>query len=580
MHSKNELFTYERIDSIPLIISLAKKLNIDVIINKYIQRHGNMLGIGYGELTIGWLAFILTQANHRKSHVEKWSQEHPLTLKAMLSPNIRDKDFSDDRLSNLLKLLNDSDKWHKIEEDLWKAKIDVFELPVESVRLDATNTYGYHEIDEKSGLMQLGFSKEGKHDLPLLKLMAGVEGNTGSLIASDVVAGNKNDDILYLPLIQRIKPILGKQGLLYCGDSKMSSLGIREYLDRSQDYYLTPLQRIKGREEEFDAWIKKAVDGQQPIKLVWKEKTLLGGGFEFNRDQANKDTGYKWKERVIVFRSLNLATTQIEGLEKRLKNAETKIAALTSQKKGKKPKDLQKLKKAVETILKTHDVEGLIRVNWKKIKIVKEYQRTEIRRGKKRNGTYGIENIYYELTSVIRDADTIQELYRLYGWRIYVTNMSIKKLSMDHAIIFYRDGWKIERMFHFLKSHPIGIQPLYVKGDDQLKGLFRLLTIALRLWTHMEMQVHKAMEDMNISVKGIYKGQPQKTTKTPSGELIVTTFENLSIMRYNTGQLFITTPGELSELFMELLNMKSIFSDMLERIKKDKSLQPPKCEVQ
>jgi transposase len=281
-----------------------------------------------------------------------------------------------------------------------------------------------------------------------------------------------------------------------------------------------------------------------------------------------KDSGYKWKERVIVFRSLNMATTQIEGLEKRLKKAEAKIAALNSPKKGKKPKDLQKLKKAVDTILKTHDVEGLIRVSWKKVKTVKEYQRTEIRRGRKRNGIYCIETFYYELASVLREAEAIQKLDRLSGWRIYVTNMHSQKLSMEHAVIFYRDGWKIERLFHFLKSHPIGIQPLYVKGDDQLRGLFRLLTIALRLWTHMEMQVHKAMEDMNICVKGIYKGQPQKKTKTPSGELIVKTFENLSIMRYNTGEWFITTLGELSELFLELLDMKYLFQNMLEWIKK------------
>lgn len=580
MPSQIDNLIYERIDSLPLIISLARKLKIDTIINSYFRRHGNMQGIGYGELTVGWLSFILTQANHRKSHAEKWAQERPLTLKALLSHKLRDKDFSDDRLSNLLSHLSNDEKWQEIERELWKAKVDVYEIPVESVRLDGTNTYGYHKFDESTGLMQIGFSKEGKHNLPLLKLMVGVEGNTGTMIASDVAAGNKNDDILYMPLIHRIRLILGKRGLLYCGDSKMSSFGIRASLNHGNDYYLTPLQKILGREDDFNQWIKDIVIWPQQATLVWNKDKLIGGGYEFYREQIDKEnSAHKWIERVIVFRSLDLAKTQIDGLEKRLEKAKSKIIALIAPSKTNKPKDLKRIEESVNKIIINQNVEGLLKVTWKTSKSSKEYQRTEKRKGVTRNGSYTIDTLHYELSRIDKDIKGIKDLHDKFGWRIYVTNMNSQQLSMENAVIFYRDGWKIESSFHFLKSHPINIQPLYVKGEDQLKGLSRLLTVALRLWSHMEMIMHKAIDESQRCVKGIYKGQPKKITKTPSGALITDAFEKISLFGDKSRELSITQPGELSELFLELLEMKNVFTDLLKQIKKFLPVQRSEIEL-
>ncbi len=41
----------------------------------------------------------------------------------------------------------------------------------------------------------------------------------------------------------------------------------------------------------------------------------------------------------------------------------------------------------------------------------------------------------------------------------------------------------MENTFHLLKDRPLGISPLYVRNDDQITGLTRLLTLALRILT-------------------------------------------------------------------------------------------------
>src|SRR3712207_7730941 len=49
--------------------------------------------------------------------------------------------------------------WDAIESDLFDSCFDVYELPKEVFRLDATTSCGYHSIDP-DGLMQLGHSKD------------------------------------------------------------------------------------------------------------------------------------------------------------------------------------------------------------------------------------------------------------------------------------------------------------------------------------------------------------------------------------------------------------------------------------
>ncbi len=46
---------------------------------------------------------------------------------------------------------------------------------------------------------------------------------------------------------------------------------------------------------------------------------------------------------------------------------------------------------------------------------------------------------------------------------------------------YYRRGWCLEHGFHLLKDKPLGIRPLYVRKDDQILGLTRLLTLGARL---------------------------------------------------------------------------------------------------
>jgi transposase len=91
------------------------------------------------------------------------------------------------------------------------------------------------------GVMQFGHRKDHRPDLPQLKLMAAAAEPSGHLLACDVHPGQCADDPLYTPLLQRVRGIVGRSGLLYAGDCKMAALATRAEITAHHDFYLVPL---------------------------------------------------------------------------------------------------------------------------------------------------------------------------------------------------------------------------------------------------------------------------------------------------------------------------------------------------
>jgi transposase len=82
---------HERVDDIPLIIGLTNRLQLAVILDRHLGTHGLQEGLNNGQLAVGWLAYILSQADHRKSAVREWANGLSHTLGQLLGQPIRDK---------------------------------------------------------------------------------------------------------------------------------------------------------------------------------------------------------------------------------------------------------------------------------------------------------------------------------------------------------------------------------------------------------------------------------------------------------------------------------------------------------
>lgn len=365
--SKEPTLIHERIDDIPLLIGLAQKLRLAEIMDKHLGNHGNHEGLSNGTLAIVWIAYILSEQNHKKVQVQEWSIAHKHTLEILLNQPIRDVEFSDDRLGIVLRRLSDQKTWEELQSDLWKNTAAVYEIEeVKSVRLDTTTVSGYHEKVEE-GIMQNGHSKNHRPDLPQIKLMAACAEPSGHLLGCNVLPGNKGDEPLYVPMIERMQKMLGRNGLLYAGDSKMAAIETRAKIVGHQDYYLMPLPMIGETAQEIENWIGAVVDGTQEAQMIWRDKELLGGGYEFSRELSYiLEEEIHWIERVQIVRSYAFAQPQIDHLEKRLAKAKQELQNLTpAPGRGKRQyKEETSLQEAVSAILEKYKVVDLLSATW------------------------------------------------------------------------------------------------------------------------------------------------------------------------------------------------------------------------
>jgi transposase len=553
----------ERVDDVALLIRQMVQMGLPEVLDRHIPRHWTQRGLSWGWTAVLWLAYIVTEGDHRKVAVETYLQGMHHTLSCLTAQVIEPLDFSDDRLSHLLQHLSKPAYWHAIERDLNARSIAVYALAQAVIRCDATTVSGDHEVTEE-GLVQFGHSKDDP-TRPQIKVMIGSLDPLGMPLAIDVLSGERADDGLYLPIMERVRSGLQTAGLLFVGDCKMSALDTRAYLARHQDFYLSPLPLTGATAEAMEAWITVGVTQGERGALARIMRTndrghqvLAAEGYECERAcEAPGDAGdaAAWRERVLVMRSPMHADQQAAGLEKRLCHAETQLAALTPPRgRGKRQMtDEATLVAAIARVLTEHRVDGLLRVTWEK-QVAQTTQYVGRGRGSVHREKRVLEQTRYHITHIARQTDTIAALRQRFGWKAFVTNATPQQLSLQEAVLCYRHEYRVERIFHRLKSR-VHIAPLFVKLNDQIEGLTYLLTLGVRVLTVMEFVLRRSLEQDQARLPDLHPENKHKRTDKPAAERILKAFAgvSLTIITNAAGEEILRRLTPLSELQEEIL---------------------------
>jgi transposase len=553
----------ERVDDVALLIGQMVKMGLPEVLDRHIPRHWRQRGLSWGWTAVIWLAYILTEGDHRKVSVETYLKGMQHTLHHLTAQVIEPLDFSDDRLSHLLKHLSKPAYWHQIERDLNERSIEIYDLSQDVIRCDATTVSGDHEVTE-GGLLQFGHSKDDP-TRPQIKVMMGSLDPVGMPLATDVLSGERADDGLYLPIIERIRTGLQTTGLLLVGDCKMSALDTRAYLARHHDWYLSPLPLTGATATAMDAWITTGVRKGETGELeqIWctndrRHEVLAAEGYEFERTCCVPDSDVAWRERVLVVRSPVHANHQAAGLEKRLRHAETQLTALTPPRgRGKRQiTNEATLLEAIDRVLKDQRVEGLLNVTWEK-QVEQKTQYVGRGRGSKSREKRVIQKTRYHITHIARQEDHIADLRQRFGWKAFVTNAGQKRLSLQEAVLCYRHEYRVERIFNRLKSR-VHIAPLFVKLNEQIEGLTYLLTLGVRVLTVTEFVLQRSLERDQARLPGLHPENKQKRTDKPTAERILKAFSGISltIIKNATGE----------EILRRLTPLSGLQEDILQRL--------------
>jgi transposase len=556
----------ERVDDVALLIGQMVTMGLPEVVDRHIPRHWTQRGRSWGWTAVIWLASIVTEGDHRKVAVETYLKGMHHTLSDLTAQGIEPLDFSDDRLSHLLTHLSKPAYWHQIERDLNARSIEVHALPQDVIRCDATTVSGDHEVTA-GGLGQFGHRKDDP-TRPQLTVMMGSLDPLGMPLATDVLAGERADDGLYLPLMERIRTGLKTPGLLFVGDCKMSALETRAYLARHQDFYLSPLPLTGATAEAMDAWITAGVTQGEMGELtrIWRtndrgHKVLAAEGYELERPcytPGDAVDAAAWPARVLVVRSPMHAAQQAAGLEKRLGHAETKLAALTPPRgRGKRQiTDEATLVEAIAVVLKEHRVDGLLSVTW-----AQQVEQTTHYVGRGRGSVHREKRVRQKtrshITHIARQADTIAVLSQRFGWKAFVTNARPQRLSLEEAGLCYRNEYRVERIFNRLKSR-VHIAPLFVKLNDQIEGLTYLLTLGVRVLTVMEFVLRRSLQTEQTTLPGLHPEHKTKMTDKPTAERILKAFADVSLT------ILKNAAGE--DILRRLTPLSGLQEDILQRL--------------
>ena len=554
--------TTERVDDIPILIKAMVKMGIREALDQNIPVKKNQRDLSWGWTAVVWLSYMLSEGDHRKVVVQEYVAGMRNTLSELTGMIISEKDFTDDRLANLARYLSNNETWEKVEERISGNTIEAYELPEETVRVDATTVSGYHKAVE-GGIFQFGNSKDDPNR-PQIKIMTGSLDPLGMPLATDVVPGQMADDKLYAPIISRIHSILQKQGVLYVGDCKLSSLENRLHIKgKAEGHYLCPLPNTGKISEKMEEWIDEGnlKDKENSlIKYIVKDdkgkEELKAKGYEIEREQSGEIEGkvLKWKERILIVKSPAYEKQKEQGLERRLKTAEEKLYALTPPRgPGKRQiKEEGKLVESTEAVLKKHRVEGFLKCEYVR-EVESETKYIGRGRGSDDREKKVEEKIRYQITKVIRNKKAIDAEKKKYGWKAYVTDVSKERLDFIDVVKSYRKQYRVERIFNRLKSR-LNIAPFYVKREDQIKGITHLLMIGVRVITLVEFVVRRSLARSDEKLLGLHLGNPKKAMSNPTCEKILSAFSKITLTIICTGDSVIRHLTPLSQLQYEIIN--------------------------
>lgn len=544
----------ERVDDIPLIMAELQKSNLADLLTQQIPDHGNWKGVTSGTVAVIFLTYILSESDHRTSHVQQWLSQRIHTMRACTGmATLHPLDLTDDRLGILLDKYSDDEQWRKFETAHNQRIIQVYDLDLEDnpIRLDAMITQSHQEA---KGDFQIGYAKQHRADLPQMKTMLATVDPFAIPLCSLTVAGNEADDGLYLPVIQELDQRLSMKHQLFVGDSKMGSMDNRSGIHALSHYYLTPLSKVQCSLSQLEKYLSVKPEKLQVLQVETKDKsaTIKAKAFEVSESVSNADGSLTWDERRIIVYSPAYGESQTKQLDKKLLKAQAELDALLEPKQGRRyPKTYDEVQKSVDKIIKSNQVKGLINVQITEIKTEKQVRAYGSKPAEIRVITK------FELSYSTNEV-ALQKRINLMGWRAYACNAPQEKLSTLDALQCYRNEYRIEHKFDELLNRVTALMPVYLSKPNRIKALIRLLLLALKYVSLIEMQVRTKLADTEQKLKELYPGNPGRATNKPTIKMLLKAFEYLTLVMIPVGDKMIVKLTDLKPIQLKILDLLNI----------------------
>jgi transposase len=162
--------------------------------------------------------------------------------------------------------------------------------------------------------------------------------------------------------------------------------------------------------------------------------------------------------------------------------------------------------------------------------------------------------------------EAVAQAVRRLGWRVYATTQPRAQLSLEQAVLAYREEYVVERGMGRLKGRPLSVAPLYLQDEAHVTGLIRLLVLALRVLTLLEYTVRRQLAIQHDQLTGLYAGNPKRATARPTAEALLRAFQDITLSAVTRGgqtQRHVTPLSCVHQRILELLDFSpSIYASL------------------
>ncbi|WP_409340197.1 IS1634 family transposase [Methanospirillum stamsii] len=551
----------EELDSLPIILSLLKKMDILRLIDTIFIPHKNWSGLSVGETVAIWLSYIIAHHDHRMCSLEDWVEKRQQILSDFFCHPISPKHFTDDRLARILDYFSNSERWNEFECQLNATIIRVYGVFSDLVRIDMT-TANSDGIVTESGLLQFGHSKDDP-TTPQIKIALSVLDPLGLPLTVSILPGNTADDPLYIPVMDSVIKNTNNQRLLFVGDCKMCALGTRLHAFLHQMDYLCPLSEVAHPTSEIIEAVHSFESSNgimTPIKREYYtgDEAIIAEAFEKKvMRSAHKDgMHHSWEERIIYAKSFAHAEKQKAKLDSNLEKSLDEIFSMNERGRGKPVyRSRSEAEDKIQSVLKSNSILGVISYEIREEltkKTIRAYGNRPKRTDKK--------------ISVKVSANVNQEAYdaaiEILGWRAYITNRSEDLLSIEAVVLAYRDQYVVEHAFHRLKGKCLSLTPIHIQKDERIDGLVKLLTIPLRILVVIDKTLQDSIAQRGENLSGLFRYNPKKELVKPKAERIIEYFKGVFVSKVAMGNQYFTSIIGLEEKHMEILGLLNLSVDI------------------
>jgi transposase len=505
------------VGALPLIHGIAERMRLREILTRHLKRHGNESIHAADTLLL--LIYNLAIGKSPLYELEHWCASIDLSRIGMNA--YAPERFNDDRFGKALDKLYAADR-SSLMTDLVVQYVKTFGIAMDELHNDSTSVKAFGRIPGKttSGMeLVWGNSKDHRPDLRQLIYTLSISADGGIPIHHRCYSGNKTDDTTHIETWNILRRIADRNDFLYVADSKVCTDEQLTHISMNGGRVVTIIPDTWREVGRFKDDLRRAPKSK---RIIWRRsKPNSDFETEYFSEYAGTHLTEKRGYRIHWIYSSEKRKRDRGFRESLLQKAETELMQLNSRINTRKYKNHEEINTAAQTILKSYQVQDLIR--WKIA-----HQDKEILRQKGR-GRPTISTKYERVTqrtftlSWARDRTALVRESRLDG--IFPLLTTDHSLGAKQALQAYKYQPRLEKRFSQFKSVH-NAAPLLFKKIERVEANMFAFFIALALQALLEREMRKKMQQEKIDKLYIYP--EDRECRRPTTSIVFDRFESVS----------------------------------------------------